>query len=201
MAQDFAKQRNSPSGGKRKPVRAATKGPPPNTAPWSWFFSGLMSGVIVTIVAYLAVLKLEENVTESAQGDQASANPADLPTFDFAFYRDLATAEVAVSIPPGAEAPGLEPAAGTAPASVASSAENPVPYLLQAGSFQNEEDAESRRARIILLNMNASVTPGVVQGRTRYRVMVGPFAGRQHAEAASAILSENSIESIPLLMR
>ena len=69
-------------------------------------------------------------------------------------------------------------------------------YLLQAGSFQNADDAERQRARIILLNMSASVAEGIVGGRTHYRVQVGPFAGRQSAEAARNLLSGNDIESI-----
>src|SRR5690606_12871884 len=92
--------------------------------------------------------------------------------------------------------------ASTAPATpVAAAEEKPVNYLLQAGSFQNRDDAEKQRARILLLNMNTAITQGVVSGRTFYRVQVGPFPGRQSAEAARNALAENSIESIPLLMR
>ena len=73
MAHDFAKQRSNPDNGKRK--RAASRPAPPGSANWSWFFSGLMTGVIVSIAAYLAVLKLEENVAEDAQVAQAGTNP------------------------------------------------------------------------------------------------------------------------------
>ena len=74
-------------------------------------------------------------------------------------------------------------------------------YLLQAGSFQDREDAENRRVKILLLNMDASVVPGVVSGRTWYRVQVGPFNGRNLADAARDALSENNIDSIPLQLR
>ncbi|MDR2213309.1 MAG: SPOR domain-containing protein [Pseudomonadales bacterium] len=91
-------------------------------------------------------------------------------------------------------------ASSTAPAA-ASAASDTRQYLLQAGSFQNRQDAESRRARILLLNLNASVVPGVVSGRTWQRVQVGPFNGRQSAEAARTLLAENNIDSIPLIVR
>lgn len=226
MAQDFAKQRNNPDGNKRK--RAASKPAAGGNANWSWFFSGLMSGVIISIAAYLGVLKLGEGVAETAQSAQTGANPEDLPTFSFGFYNELANAEVAVNIPAGTVVPGLEPMPGTNPTAAATNSEsttsapdpatNPVTtpatsqelataneqrpalYLLQAGSFQNREDAESRRARIILLNMNANVAQAVVAGRTRYRVQVGPFPGRQNAENARDILSGNDIDSIPSLV-
>lgn len=211
MAHDFAKQRNNPDGARRK--RAVSKAPVPGNANWSWFFSGLMTGVIVSIATYLGAVKLEEGVVEDAQAQPAGADAENQPTFSF--YEVLSNAEVAVDVPnaaaPGAEATAAAPppaegaaAAGTvasaATPAAAPTAEKPALYLLQAGSFQNKEGAESRRARIILLNMNANVVEGIVGGRTHYSVQVGPFTGRQSAEDARAILSTSDIESIPLLV-
>ncbi len=211
MAQDFAKQRNTPDAGKQR-KRAVSKGPQPGTANWSWFFSGLMTGVIVSIAAYLGVLKLGEGAVEGAQSAQAGANPEDQPTYNF--YEVLTNAEVEVNTPPSVEAEAQAAASGTTPDPLTVSAappatapvvamaaeERPTLYLLQAGSFQNQEDAETRRGQIILLNMNASVVEGVVGGRTRYRVQVGPFAGSQSAESARDILSANNLESIKMLV-
>ncbi len=209
MAQDFAKQRTSPDTGKRK--RAVSRGPQPANTNWSWFFSGLMTGVIVSIAAYLGVLKLEEGAAEAAQSAETGASPEDRPAYTF--YDVLSNAEVEVNAPPSAEpvvaaegsttsdtltAPAVTSATTAAAPTVAE--ERPTLYLLQAGSFQNPEDAETRRGQIILLNMNANVVEGVVGGRTRYRVQVGPFAGRQSAEDARDILSANNLESIPLLV-
>jgi cell division protein FtsN len=216
MAQDFAKQRSNPDGGKRK--RAATRPSQPGSANWSWFFSGLMTGVIVSIAAYLGVLKLEEGVAEDAQAAQAGVNSEDEPTYTYDFYERLSNAEVAVDAPvtpgapatagaaaetPAASSTAPAPAtASTAPATTQVAAATPDPnatrYLLLAGSFQNKEGAESRRTSIILLNMNANVTESIVNGRTLYAVQVGPFNGRRAAEDAGALLSSNNIESIPL---
>jgi cell division protein FtsN len=76
-----------------------------------------------------------------------------------------------------------------------------VNFLLQAGSFQDKLEADERRAKITLLNMSAEIVPGVVAGRTWYRVQVGPFNGRNAAEDARKHLSASNIDSIPLLMR
>jgi cell division protein FtsN len=208
MAQDFAKQRSNPDGGKRK--RATSRPTQPGNASWSWFFSGLMIGIIVSIAAYLAVAKLEEGVTEDAQVAQAGATAADEPTYSF--YETLPNAEVAVNTPaPDATGEDSAVPAATAPDTVSTPAssqtvavaseERPARYLLQAGSFENKDGAESRRTNIILLNMNANIVEGVVGGRTLYSVQVGPFAGRQSAEDARAILSSNDIESIRLLIQ
>jgi cell division septation protein DedD len=197
MAQDFAKQRSNPDAGKRK--RAATRSAPPGNASWSWFFSGLMTGIIVSIAAYLAVLKLEEGVSEDAQVVQAGVKPEDEPTYSF--YETLSNAEVTVNTPealsPAASAPNATP--NTASNTVAATEEKSTRYLLQAGSFENKQGAESRRTSIILLNMNANLVEGVVGGRTLYSVQVGPFAGRQGAEDARGVLTSNNIESIPML--
>lgn len=209
MAQDFAKQRNNPDGNKRK--HSASKSPTSGNANWSWYFSGLMTGVIISIAAYLGVLKLGEGVTEGAQNVQT--NPEELPAFRFGFYNELANAEVAVNVPPVATEPGTDAVAGNpAPATTSATteaptatqdlasadAQRPVLYLWQVGSFQNREDAESLRARILLMNMSVNVSQGVVNGRTFYRVQVGPIAGRQNAEAARDILSQNGIDSMLL---
>lgn len=213
MAQDFAKQRSNPDGGKRK--RSATRPAQPGSANWSWFFSGLMTGVIVSIAAYLGVLKLEEGVTEEAQAAQAGVTAEDEPTYTYDFYERLSNAEVAVDTPAATGTATETPATSSSatpttatPAAVTPPANSPVAaaapeqsaarYLLLAGSFQNKQGAESRRTSILLLNMNANVTESVVNGRTLYAVQVGPFAGRRAAGDAGAILSSNGIESIPL---
>lgn len=225
MAQDYAKQR-TPDAQRRRPVRAATRtGAIQATTHWSWFFSGLMAGVIVSIAGYLGVLKLEADAAENAQIAQNSENPEEPPTFIYGFYDDLANAVVSVDTPPVAGAPVAAAAAQAAPVAAPSDSGEPatagaataadttvatVPtasetsgsyYLLQAGSFQNRQDAENQRARIMLLNINANVVPGVVSGRTFHRVQVGPFADRRGTEEAREALSVNNIDSILLQIR
>ncbi len=63
-------------------------------------------------------------------------------------------------------------------------------YLLQAGSFKSDKEAEGRRAQLILLNLQTNVE--VVNSRPGeiwYRVLVGPFdAGDKLAAARAALL-------------
>lgn len=209
MAQDFAKQRQQAAAPRRRSSRpAATRSLPAEASShWSWFFSGLMAGVILAIAGYLGLMKLEAGASEAALARQGSESIVEPPVIDYGFYRDLESAEVAVNVTPMADtsatAAAVPPAANTnnaAPA-VATSTEASPNYLLQAGSFQNRQDAENHRARLLLLNMSVNIVPGVVSGRTFHRVQVGPFAGRQRVEQARAMLSEQGIDSIPLLVR
>jgi cell division protein FtsN len=222
MAHDFAKTRS----GSRRPRRAAT---PRATSPdshWSWFFTGLITGVFVTFIGYLGFLKNSPKDPAQAAPVETAQQNSGRSTLDFQFYDYLPEAEVQVNVvpvnvpvvqiplPPPTQ---IEPVAAddaapvsqalpaaAAPAAIASAMDSAVDsanYLLQAGSFQERNDAETRRANIILLNMPASVVPGVVSGKTWYRVQVGPFTGRQAAEEARATLALNNIDSIPLRMR
>lgn len=205
MAQDFAKQRSPQPQAARKTGKPASR-PQNKGAHWSWFFSGIIAGALLTGGGYLGFLRYQAT-NPAALADSAAQTPVELPDFDFGFYHELATAEVAVAVPqdPAAiTAAATTPTTAATPAAQAAAGTPPqaaVNYLLQAGSFQDKQEADERRAKITLMNMAAEIVPGVVAGRTWYRVQVGPFAGRDNAEEARKELSANNIDSIPLLMR
>lgn len=75
-------------------------------------------------------------------------------------------------------------------------------YVLQAGSFKSAADADSVRARLLLLNLQASiekVTTG--NNETWHRVLIGPFHSKAESGEARAILTQNGIDSIQLKRR
>lgn len=90
---------------------------------------------------------------------------------------------------PGA-APAPSPKAATATASAATGT-----YYLQAGAFRGENDAESLRARIILLGLPVAVQKAEVNGKAINRVRVGPFARLDDMNRARGRLGENKIET------
>lgn len=73
-----------------------------------------------------------------------------------------------------------------------------VSYLLQAGAFRNEDDANRRRAQILLLDLDAHTLRVTRQGNTWHRVMVGPFPDRNRVREAQLRLLEDRIDSIVL---
>ena len=203
MAQDFAKQRTPQPQSARKNGKRAAR-PQHKSAHWSWFISGIFAGIVLTGGGYLGFLRYQAMNPTALDANNSAQTPVALPDFDFGFYNELATAEVTVRVPQdpatlvtGQATPDASPA--TQPAAAAQQAA--INYLLQAGSFQAKQEADERRAKITLMNMSAEIVPGVVAGRTWYRVQVGPFAGRDNAEAARKELSASNIDSIPLLMR
>jgi len=77
-------------------------------------------------------------------------------------------------------------------------AEDGVNYLLQAGAFRHEEDANRRRAEILLLDLDARTLRVTRQGATWHRVLVGPFPDRNLVRDAQLRLLEDRIDSIVL---
>jgi len=68
-------------------------------------------------------------------------------------------------------------------------------YLLQAGAFRGQEDADAMRGRLALVGFEARVVAAEVNGQTMYRVRVGPFAQLDDMNKARARLAENGIEA------
>lgn len=188
MARDYAKKRGT---GKRSPSRSggAARGGGQRETGWSWFFSGLCTGLFLAFIVYLALERPPLN-SPAADGEDGIVTEEGEETREgFDFYQYLPTAEVQVDVVPVDVARTTE------------SEDDSQQYLLQAGSFQDQQDAEGRRASIILLNLDARVVPGMVAGKTWHRVQVGPFSGRQAAEEARQILSSNNIDTIVLKLR
>ncbi len=84
--------------------------------------------------------------------------------------------------------------AGAAAGSTASGAD-PFTYLVQAGAFRTPEDAESQRAKLGMLGMDAKITEREQSGRTVYRVRVGPFGNKDDAEKAKEKLDGGGFDT------
>ncbi|RSF04780.1 SPOR domain-containing protein [Achromobacter aegrifaciens] len=90
-------------------------------------------------------------------------------------------------------APAAAPAPAPKPAATASAANGT--YYLQAGAFRGENDAESLKARIILLGLPVAVQKAEVNGKPINRVRGGPFARLDDMNRARGRLGENKIET------
>jgi cell division protein FtsN len=87
--------------------------------------------------------------------------------------------------------------AKTAAATAGSTARgaDPFTYLVQAGAFRTPEDAESQRAKLGMLGMDAKVSEREQSGRTVYRVRVGPFGNKDDAEKAKEKLDGSGFDT------
>lgn len=79
--------------------------------------------------------------------------------------------------------------------SAASGNVDPFTYFVQVGAYRTAGDAESQRARISLGGVEARVSEREQNGRTVFRVRVGPFDKRDDAELTKEKLDGLGIET------
>ncbi|MFY3139642.1 SPOR domain-containing protein [Achromobacter xylosoxidans] len=129
----------------------------------------------------------------AGKSDDLGALIATLPTSN-----NTPAAAPTASAPPtpiAKMAPTPAPAAKAPVASAAPSASANGSYYLQAGAFRGQDDAESLKARIILLGLPVAVQKAEVNGKPINRVRVGPFARLDDMNRARGRLGENKIET------
>ena len=97
-------------------------------------------------------------------------------------------------------APLAEREAQTPPAATAAaeSTDTTARYLLQAGSFSASGDAEALKARIALLGLSARVESAQVDGRTVYRVRMGPYGTASELAGAKGKLEGSGLDTLAI---
>ena len=185
---------------------------------WVWLFTGLMVGLFVAFLFHLGKTQMQQGGSTpvaSSNDKPAQAKPEpktepknepgeDSPQFDF--YAVLPKMEVIV--------PQNETDSGTGttrkpdtnkPASTRkpeTSTRNNEKYLLQAGSFRRNEDADRRRAELILKGFEASIqSVNLDSGDSWHRVMIGPYNNLNAMHRAQDQLAGNGIETLPIKMK
>jgi cell division protein FtsN len=87
------------------------------------------------------------------------------------------------------------------PASSASSSGADTPYLLQAGAFGASGDAEAVKAKIALLGLGARVESADIQGKTVYRVRMGPYGTASELAEAKRKLAAGGLPAMAIKAR
>jgi cell division protein FtsN len=100
-----------------------------------------------------------------------------------------APAKAAAAASPAAVAPAPTAAAAAAPGA------DPFTYFVQAGAFRTPEDAETQRAKLAILGIDAQISEREQSGRTVFRVRVGPFEQKVQADGTREQLEVNGVEA------
>lgn len=122
---------------------------------------------------------------------------------------DPATPPPAIDTPatgPVAQTPAKppKPAAGTAPAAIDAPVDAPrndARYLLQAGAFAASGDAEALKAKIAFLGLSARVESGQADGKTVYRVRMGPYGTATELTEAKRKLSAGGLPAMAIKVK
>ena len=137
---------------------------------WAW----MVLGIVITLAVVLAAPRLLKS-----DGDDG-------------FYRPRANPDATPAPADSASQPAAATTAASAPA------DTTARYLLQAGSFSASGDAEALKARIALLGLGARVESSQVQGRTVYRVRMGPYGTASELADAKGKLEGGGLEALPI---
>lgn len=153
---------------------------------WVVFSAGALCGGFLTFLVFLGGVDSGASTNQSA-GKKEVPKPArqvkSSSETQFDFFTLLPEREVIVP----EEQPRDEPA----------DAEQ-YHYILQAGSFKTNADADRRRAELLLLGLEAKIEAVQANGDTWHRVYVGPFTSRSKLSKARSTLISEGIETLLL---
>lgn len=68
------------------------------------------------------------------------------------------------------------------------------PVFLQAGSFQNADDADNQKAKLALLGLEASIQQVMLQDKVWYRVRLGPYLKIDDVNRVRSELAKQGID-------
>jgi len=199
MAKDFAKSRQSSrsKNGKKPTTRKKTSSSRRSSAKkqsqggWRLFIGGVVTGIFLSFLFYLGTLPPEEKPqlaqTPSSPPESDPQPKPPKPRFDF--YTMLPEQTLEVEARPS----NVDPASD-----VGSPQATLEKYLLQTGSFRGQEDADRRRAELLLLGLEPSIEEATGDNGRWFRVYLGPYESRSAMSHARSLTAQQGIDTLLL---
>lgn len=154
---------------------------------WS-FISGVVTALIITAAAFVLISGAPIPFVNKVQQVSATVDPAllDGKSIDpnAPLYGDAA----------GADRGGSD-VASVSTAEAGATDADVQRFWVQAGTFSDAQEAESMRARIAFIGLDAQITNRTENGQRVFRVRIGPFDTPEQAEEIRQSLSDNGIQS------
>ena len=152
-----------------------------STAPWVWVFLLLMLAAFAAFIVFLD----QKIVSNSRQQNTLVEQVEDKNKPRFDFYSVLPDRKVEITIreeqEEGIKNPSINRTSGDK-------------VLLQVGSFKSTGEADSLKAELAFLGLEAQIKSAVVNDSTWHRVQIGPFASNSALSRAKNLLLENNIK-------
>jgi len=183
-----------------------------------WMLAGLAIGLFVSFLVYLdkqpaehvsftdaikqemkkarEQQKAEKAQSTDASQDNTSDSSKEKPRFEF--YTILSELEVFVPEP---EVQSTNKPKPETQAQNSSSASNTKQYLLQAGSFKSNEDAERLKASLALLGVQSSIQSVTINHDSWHRVRIGPFSNPTLLRETLSTLKQNNIHAMTMELK
>lgn len=129
----------------------------------------------------------EARAAQAAADAAAATNPKPLP-------ETTATSVATTPADPATQTASTTPATNTPDKPAASDAR----YILQAGAFGGSGDAEATKAKIALLGLSARVESAQINGKTVYRVRMGPYGTASELAEAKQKLANGNLPAMAI---
>lgn len=183
MAQDFARAKGSQ---RKKPAArrkaAAERGAGGNGL--RWYLAGVLSGVFASFLFYLGTLPGPAAPPQATPAEDATGDAIPKPRFDFYTILPEQRIEDEVEV--------------QQPRAAAQANAGGEYYLLQAGSFRQQEDADRRRAELLLLGLEPTIRESTGDNGRWFRVYLGPFQTRAAMSRARSLTAGQNIDTLVL---
>jgi len=166
-----------------------------------WLLVGLGIGLFVALLVYLdgqpgtgtsfgAAVQKELNKIKQKPAKKQDKKPGKQePKFNF--YTILPELEVLI---PDSE---TQPPKSNTTAS-GNNLSSGKKYILQAGSFQNKQDAEKQKASLALLGYEANIQHVTINRDTWHRVRLGPYTNTKELYQTIALLHQHGISAMAM---
>ena len=172
-----------------------TKNPIPG---WVWLLTGLTVGLLVAFLIYLdtnpeisSTISKQTKSSSSKESKKKSSGKTISKTLEklkYEFYTLLPESEVVI--------PDREISERMEEMKRTTSHKSPEDYLLQAGSFRTQTQADSFKAKLAFLGIKSDIQTVSIGDDTWYRVRIGPFKNLVEINEIRSRLRENSINAI-----
>ncbi len=180
-----------------------------------WLVSGLAIGLFIAFIVYLdkqpeskvdfgsAVQEELKKIKQQAKKkNTGTAETATKKEQKFNFYTILPELEVLI---PESETRPPERPAKTKNKSITTKNTNKKhtgkQYVLQAGSFQNLNDAEKLKANLAFLGLAANIQHVTINKQAWHRVKTGPYRNKQQLYKNQKLLKQNGIHAISMELK
>ena len=184
MTRDYKNSNRKP---KKKPVPG-----------WVWLLTGLLIGLMVALLVYLSGQSgsgAGKIVTKPPVKKSVAKTPKKKPVNNdglrYEFYTVLPESEIVI---PEDDINARDPEG-------AARVKTGQRYVLQAGSFRKQTEADSLRARLALLGIESGIENVVVNGDTWHRVRLGPYNSIRDVNSTRNLLARNNVNAILIKLK
>jgi len=172
-----------------------------------WLLAGLAIGLFVALLVYLdAQPKTTGSFSSAVQNELNKIKPQPKPRADkkttaarqepkFNFYTILPELEVLI---PDSE---TRPPENKSKPGITREITSGKQYILQAGSFRKQDDADKLKASLALLGFEASVQHVTINHEDWHRVRLGPYANTGDLYRNINLLHEHDVNAMPMELR